>query len=121
MKKSWAMKWVKALRSGKYKQGKEYLKREDRYCCLGVLCELTGNKFVKMDWYDKENVYYIKKSKGNEETTLSPSIMKKVGMCSDKGDNYNLDSNHSSLVDMNDSGKSFKQIANYIKKHWKDL
>ena len=34
-------KWVAALRSGKYKQVKETLKkRNGGMCCLGVLCEL---------------------------------------------------------------------------------
>lgn len=33
--------WVAALRSGKYKQGKERLRTEDGgMCCLGVLCDL---------------------------------------------------------------------------------
>lgn len=41
-------KWVEALRSGKYKQGKKSLRsREgDKYCCLGVLCDLyAANKW----------------------------------------------------------------------------
>src|SRR3990167_9242979 len=47
MKKSYAMKWIAALRSGKYKQGKGALHQVDRsryhkYCCLGVLCEVVG-------------------------------------------------------------------------------
>lgn len=29
--------WVKALRSGKYKQGKRWLSRGGYHCCLGVL------------------------------------------------------------------------------------
>ena len=38
-------KWVAALRSGKYEQGKEALRNGDKYCCLGVLCEIeTGAK-----------------------------------------------------------------------------
>ena len=42
-------KWVAALRSGKYKQGKEVLRDGDRYCCLGVLCEVeTGAKPKKV-------------------------------------------------------------------------
>ncbi len=39
-------KWIAALRSGKYEQGKGKLKRtcngETSYCCLGVLCEIAG-------------------------------------------------------------------------------
>lgn len=39
-------KWVAALRSGKYKQGREKLKQpgligEPKYCCLGVACDIS--------------------------------------------------------------------------------
>ena len=33
-------KWVKALRSGKYKQGNGRLETEDGFCCLGVACKV---------------------------------------------------------------------------------
>ena len=42
MKKEIADKWVEALRSGKYKQGKSALKKDDSFCCLGVLCDIIG-------------------------------------------------------------------------------
>lgn len=45
-------KWVKALRSGKYKQGVGKLKRRYEgqicHCCLGVLCEITQHEFPDM-------------------------------------------------------------------------
>lgn len=34
--------WLAALRSGDYKQGADYLCRDDQYCCLGVLSKLQG-------------------------------------------------------------------------------
>lgn len=37
-------KWVKALRSGKYKQAKYVLHDGEGYCCLGVVCVLAGMK-----------------------------------------------------------------------------
>jgi hypothetical protein len=39
--------WVKALRSGKYKQADATLhdKKHDSYCCLGVLCKVMGAEF----------------------------------------------------------------------------
>ena len=44
MNKTIAMKWVKALRSGKYKQGDGYLcqitSKGKKHCCLGVLTEM---------------------------------------------------------------------------------
>lgn len=40
-------RWVEALRSGSYKQGKSVLTVESchgqRFCCLGVLCDLAEN------------------------------------------------------------------------------
>jgi hypothetical protein len=40
--------WIEALRSGKFKQGKRALKTYDgAFCCLGVLCEVTGNGYYE--------------------------------------------------------------------------
>ena len=37
-------RWVAALRSGEYEQGKERLRSGgDEYCCLGVLCDIVIN------------------------------------------------------------------------------
>ena len=33
--------WIAALRSGKYEQGKGRLREGDKFCCLGVACDLT--------------------------------------------------------------------------------
>jgi hypothetical protein len=36
-------RWLDALRSGKYKQGKGALRTgKDHFCCLGVLCDISG-------------------------------------------------------------------------------
>jgi len=52
MKTDIGRRWVNALRSGNYKQGKAALKKdfsEDgagaEYCCLGVLCDLYSQEF----------------------------------------------------------------------------
>jgi hypothetical protein len=34
-------RWTAALRSGEYPQGTNYLRSEDGFCCLGVLCDLA--------------------------------------------------------------------------------
>lgn len=33
-------KWIAALRSGDYVQGRNGLRKEGKYCCLGVLCDI---------------------------------------------------------------------------------
>lgn len=40
MNKKNIMKWINALRSGKYKQTKGALQDSAGYCCLGVACDL---------------------------------------------------------------------------------
>lgn len=42
MKVEVAKQWAEALRSGKYEQGQAQLRRADFYCCLGVLCDISG-------------------------------------------------------------------------------
>ena len=40
MKKELIEQWIVALRSGKYMQGRQQLKKEDSFCCLGVACDI---------------------------------------------------------------------------------
>lgn len=114
MKKSWAMKWVKALRSGKYKQGKHFLRRGDEYCCLGVLCEIT--KTSRRMRYGKLYEY-----KGNA-IVIPHSVRGRVGMNTLYGRLPRARKAGEDLAQLNDSGKySFKQIARIIEKYWRDL
>lgn len=43
--------WIDALRSGEYKQGKGvlYNKKDNTYCCLGVLYEVTEGLRITKD------------------------------------------------------------------------
>src|SRR5688572_17403992 len=51
-------KWVKALRSGEFKQGEGKLHDSDNdtYCCLGVLCKIQGAQFT--EWNGNTDEYY---------------------------------------------------------------
>ena len=43
--KAFKAKWLKVLKSGKYRKGKDRLKNaEGGFCCLGVACAMTGMK-----------------------------------------------------------------------------
>lgn len=39
--------WIRRLTSGEYEQGSTYLRNtRDRYCCLGILCEMAAEQGV---------------------------------------------------------------------------
>lgn len=45
MDKELKSRWVEALESGKYKQGKGFLRDiNDNHCCLGVLCDIISKE-----------------------------------------------------------------------------
>lgn len=120
-------KWVKALRSGKYKQGQGVLKQTNGenktfHCCLGVLCELYNdqmrkNKKKTLCEKIQHGIHYIDKC--HEKL---PEIVKEwadmndnLGWFCDQNDRDNC------LSDLNDDGKKFKTIANIIEKNWENL
>lgn len=41
--------WIDALRSGDYEQGQGALNKDNKFCCLGVLCEVAIKDGVKME------------------------------------------------------------------------
>lgn len=40
--------WVQALRSGEFEQGRAWLNLNNRYCCLGVACEIAIRNGVEL-------------------------------------------------------------------------
>jgi len=66
MPKKLLRKWLKALRSGKYKQGKGKLYGEGRYCCLGVLQKVAdgeteqGKAMPSINWLKEHGVSFSK-------------------------------------------------------------
>lgn len=93
-------KWLEALRSGNYEQGKGFLKNWDKYCCLGVLCS------IHPDTVADGSGFVIKGERGYHDTYLPDTIAENLGL-----DENTLDN----LVDMNDEeGKTFSEIADWI-------
>jgi hypothetical protein len=117
MKKSDVKKWVKALRSGGYRQGQENLCKEDEisgdcdYCCLGVACDiLIEGDWVKPPHWKEWGIGNPGKHKVFGFPAISiPSLetLKEMG----------LDLAYAKeLAKLNDKGWSFKKIANKIEK-----
>ncbi len=110
MKEHVAKKWVKALRSGAYKQGRDILQYDDQYCCLGVLCKIAPKAIKRID---------LKLNRLIGGTLDSqPKVLKWSGLKSSTG-RYAIGS---SLVVANDiEGMSFNQIADIIEAYWETL
>ena len=93
-------KWIGEIRGTKYRQGKNYLRQKDRYCCLGVLCDIMDNS--KWEISSKVNNRY---SYGNYTDVLDYRIRKQAGISFLQ---------MLLLMKMNDSGKTFEEIAKVI-------
>jgi hypothetical protein len=116
MKKSVAMKWVKALRSGRYKQTDGQLMYrgldgKPSYCCLGVLCRVVGKPA---------------KAGPDGEEVAPPKVCALAGLA--EGDpktsitrEYEGKTYHKTLSVLNDSGKSFEEIADIIEQEWRNF
>ena len=99
-------KWVEALRSEKYKQAIGLLKDGDSFCCLGVLCSVMG-----ADWTSGDPVLV----KDDEEFPLKDSMGDEL--LGDSGVRLAGIKEQMLLAEMNDNGKSFAEIADYIEAH----
>ena len=130
MRKEVAKKWVKALRSGKYKQGQMYLKQfydngKTEHCCLGVLCELYNDE-MKKNHKKMLSTKIRNKNSGTDCVTFNnkegelPKIVMKWSGVKDSIGRYSTDDT-GSLADMNDTGKTFKTISNFIEKNVENL
>lgn len=101
MKAEIKQQWLEALRSGRYKQGQNRLRsKEDEFCCLGVLCDVVDPKAWERKGSDDAGYF----SHGFQ--SYFPShIGNQIGL---------PDRETSEPMSMNDNGKSFAEIADWI-------
>lgn len=99
-------KWIAALRSGEYKQGQTCLYSPDAnsYCCLGVAGVLCGVATNQMAYKSQFGTYMP-----HEDDLIAPPL----GMPGLLSHDDLYDTAHH-LARMNDNGKSFSEIADYI-------
>ena len=118
MNKEIADKVVKELRNGNNKQGKGSLRNfEDEFCCLGVMCMIAVEEGI------------IKKPRKNTKTgeyefgedkktgTLPQAVVEWAGVKSA----YVAIPDGGTLMSLNDSGKTFEEIADVIEKYYEKL
>lgn len=102
-------RWVKALRSGEYIQGQNYLRGPEGDCCLGVLCAVEGISFTEVDAETSALDGFHNDMQLNIDAYIDCDML-----VNDKDGHYDRPENSVTLMAMNDEGKSFDTIANWI-------
>ncbi len=97
MEASLKAKWIEALRSGKYKQGRWALRtKPDHFCCLGVLCDVSSFS----EWEENGLCYSYEGALSHLPPVLRNQLTREA---------------KETLMEMNDySGMSFPDIADWI-------
>lgn len=130
MRKDIAEEWTARLDSGNYLQGTGFLRQidagsADRYCCLGVLCEIAveagvidpGEKGIKSGKYSYGS--------DDAEGILPLEVMRWAEISDSDGTFLTLHSDHQDiprLIEMNDELKAtFSQIATVIRENYTRL
>lgn len=106
--------WITALKSGDYKQTTGYLRENDSFCCLGVLCNLHAIAHPKVAVDETDPDSYL-----GETTGLPFAVMRWAGITSSSGEYDNQKYFEDRSLDKdNDWGKTFNEIADIINKHF---
>lgn len=123
-------KWMTALCSGKYQQTTLRLKKEtmngEEFCCLGVLCDLYNKETGKGKWvkhlHCNDYGFLVDEDLGNnwaEWTQLPGVVAEWAGIdtvnCSFPSYKPADMCEYGTLINENDHGKNFHEIANVIR------
>lgn len=101
-----AKKWVAALRSGEYQQGRGSLRTPaDRFCCLGVACDLYGHE---------HHIAWKGERFQHEEFHLPFDVQDWLGLNTVKGSYIAGNHQATNLANRNDNGANFQKIADII-------
>lgn len=106
-------KWLTALRSGDYAQGKGFLCKVEEdgskaYCCLGVLTDLYIQE-MGFEW--ERGVSYLH---FDEEIVMLPLSVRNWSSVSNTGLFYNEEGEMGELTDVNDTSDNFDKVIQII-------
>jgi hypothetical protein len=104
-------KWISALLSGDYQQGKEALCEDGKYCCLGVLCDLYRKEHPETQW---QKGTYSREFFLGQADYLPSEVERWAGLTQQDPEVHIGDGFYKKLSDLNDTGSSFEKIANLV-------
>lgn len=118
-------KWIERLRSGLYPQTKGNLQDQDGFCCLGVLCDLSGlGQWTEPEPDFARKRHYVVPNDKNGDLLASkvlPRPVKAWAGLEDENPSVRCDYPSpgsrgwlGSLAILNDGGLTFAQIADVI-------
>lgn len=109
--------WVAALRSERYKQGREKLRSaDDKFCCFGVLCDLVDPNGWDT-FSDGERFWVLPNTKEKWRSVIPDLLEDELGLDVDYDSSENPLTTVK-LMTMNDTGKSFDEIADAIEERY---
>lgn len=128
MKRDIKFRWVEALRSGRYQQGRIRLHfREggkDRFCCLGVLCDLAVQDKVIDEPSFSRHSHAFEYGPDKELALLPHQVIEWAGLSDQCPSVMGADFSNqcptimgNTLTVLNDDGTSFEDIALLIEKY----
>ncbi len=101
--------WIPALTSGEFAQGKGWLRLDNRYCCLGVACELLRRDGMLPMWTatDEPGRNSMAFSIDGNVGSLPVAAQAFIGL-----EDRDIDE----LINLNDSGFPFSTIADTLQR-----
>lgn len=108
-------KWIAALESGEYEQGREYLHKGNKFCCLGVLCDLAVKDGVEVKITEEPGDAALHFAYDEMSGILPIKVMRWSGLLCSTGGYEAEDGSTETLTRQNDLGKTFKELAEIIR------
>lgn len=108
--------WIAALRSGEYAQTTGRLRRDEGYCCLGVLCDLAEKAGVVTGVSEDNYAGNANHWRYDDEVSVLPPVVQRwAGLSYENPTVRGAAGDHaSSLAGENDNGADFRAIADII-------
>lgn len=111
-------KWIAALRSGSYQQGTETLRAKNKYCCLGVLCDVDG-----AEWRERSPASHVFIALGMGDAELEGNYCNEIGISKEEQDllmamnDGTANSREAAKWGIESRRHTFAEIADWVEEH----
>jgi len=112
--------WVDALNSGEYKQTTNQLFDGNKFCCLGVLCDLYSKEhdeeweYRHSDFENHDRWYFSDQGEVLPDVVMDWAGLNKENPVLKLIEPESKETVFADIAGLNDSGYNFKELSNYI-------